>query len=326
MRYNQLKVFQNGGMIEFRTLENVLITSEPKGSLRIRRTGIIGLSFEQLANGSVVAYVLNFADVLDSSGATYGNTFNEVLLALSAFFELEAAVTQAGNGLSLSGREVQLGGALKKDTTISGAFQLILSGLAAFRVPTNIVQLGDTTWLYFGSETVDGTYRLGVTASSFALQKRISAVWATMYSSDATTKNESWTTCIETIGAGVTRTTVFFTVDLTSTNPLIVYTIPMDANSQYNVELNVNFRRNGSAGGGFARVQGGASRSTLGNGLFNGSMQVLVQENIAGAAPGFTHSVTGNDYNLIIDSNDAALKTRYTGTITIVKTLIPNTF
>jgi hypothetical protein len=272
MRYNQLKVFQNGGMIEFRTLENVLITSEPKGSLRIRRTGIIGLSFEQLANGSVVAYVLNFADVLDSSGATYGNTFNEVLLALSAFFELEAAVTQAGNGLSLSGREVQLGGALKKDTTISGFFNFILSGLNIFR--TSSKELEQT-----------------LTHTNGSIKKR----------------------------------TVAISVDVATTSAFTYFTLAMDANKQYAVEIFGKAQRNVQNGDGTFRVINGARRTTLpGGNTLSGTTNTIILESLAGA---FTMSAALSGNNVIFTvTNTVATKTRFEAWIEILETSIPDNF
>lgn len=90
--YSKLKVFENGGMIQFATEADELITSEPKGSVRILKTGN-GFSFEHVSTGSGIASVTNFADILDSSGAVYGASFADVLTALSFFFEVGAGST-----------------------------------------------------------------------------------------------------------------------------------------------------------------------------------------------------------------------------------------
>jgi hypothetical protein len=83
----KLKVFENGGMIQFATLTDELITSEPKGTVRIKKSGD-GFSFEKVETGASIAAVVNFSDVLDSAGVVYGADFDAVLTALSFFFEL----------------------------------------------------------------------------------------------------------------------------------------------------------------------------------------------------------------------------------------------
>jgi len=130
--YPKLKVFENGGMIQFATEADELITSEPKGSVRIRQVGE-GFSFEHIITCSGIASVTNFADILDSSGVVYGASFADVLTALSFFFEVAGGggtVTGANNGLSLDGANVQLGGALVKNTTITeNGFQAVQTRL-----------------------------------------------------------------------------------------------------------------------------------------------------------------------------------------------------
>lgn len=83
----------------------------------------------------------------------------------------------ANNGVNYAGGAVKLGGALLADTTISGLFQLIFSGIASLRFGTDIVQQQATGFYYFGDETTDGTFRLGLVAGSFVVQKRVVGVW-----------------------------------------------------------------------------------------------------------------------------------------------------
>jgi hypothetical protein len=83
----------------------------------------------------------------------------------------------ANNGLNYTGGAVKLGGALLADTTISGLFQLIFSGLTALRFTTDVVQQQATGFYYFGDEATNGSFRIGLVGGSFVIQKRIAGVW-----------------------------------------------------------------------------------------------------------------------------------------------------
>ena len=103
MIYSKLKVYEDGGMIVFQdNAASLPFLSEPKGTVRIRPTGVTGFTFEHLITGEPIAAVRDFADVLDSAGAAYGASQIAVWNALNAFFfELGgddlATVLSAGN-------------------------------------------------------------------------------------------------------------------------------------------------------------------------------------------------------------------------------------
>jgi cell division protease FtsH len=68
MIYSKLKVYEDGGMLVFQdNAASLPFLSEPKGTVRIRPTGVTGFTFEHLITGEPIAAVRDFADVLDSA-------------------------------------------------------------------------------------------------------------------------------------------------------------------------------------------------------------------------------------------------------------------
>jgi len=229
-------------------------------------------------------------------------------------------ITAPRNGISVDGATgaFEIGGALIKDTTISGLFQLILQGLTALRLNTDVVQQASTGAYYFGDENTNGTIRMCIVGSQFVVQQRVAGSYVTISSLGGTG------TKVEVLD-NVTIRRIPFVFDLTGVTLQTLATITLDAGFQYAYKIVANCKKVNVALGGNVIVTGGAMRPQVGAAsLHSASPNAQIQESVAGTLS-FSHALGTNVLNINATQTDA-VKTRYSGYIEIIITQITDAF
>lgn len=156
--YNQLRVYEDGGLIVFADASGTVFTSEPKGSVRVKSPSG-GMCFENIQTGDEIASVAAPGDVRDATGTAYGANFAAVLTALGAFFFIDSgggtaadvAYDNANSGLSASNVQAAI------DELAADEIFTRRPGLHNFNrggTPSGIVQVNDGVFVAFGFEVL----------------------------------------------------------------------------------------------------------------------------------------------------------------------------
>jgi hypothetical protein len=295
------------GILQLTSANQINIDSS--GSIRLTsNTNEVGI------NGNSLFYFgAENADGSFRIGITAGEFTIEKRIA--GIWTLQTLPVTANNGLNYTINAVKLGGALLANTTISGLFDLILSGLSAFKINTDIVEQQSTGKYIWGSNTVDGSYRIGVESGIFVAQRRIAGVWATINQDSEAIRTKSL--------GNVLKSETAFSVDVSSAVATTFLVLNLDINSQYAFNLTGSATRTGANGNASYQSVGGVRRSALGNTL-SGTASTIQLESLAGNFA-ISSALVGNTLEFRVTSS-VATKTRLEGILTIQKTTIPDNY
>ena len=119
----QLKVYLDGTMIAFTTVDDKPLQSYPRGWVVLEPLGTTGFTFLDADSNKTLYQVNGLDNILDITGTPYGVTQLDVFTALNAFLGFNSGggggVTGAENATFVSGGNVRLGGPLIQNTSIT---------------------------------------------------------------------------------------------------------------------------------------------------------------------------------------------------------------
>ena len=141
----QIKVYLDGTMVAFTTVDDVPLESYPRGWVVLQPLGTVGFTFTDADSNKVLYQIADFNNILDATGSPYGVTQLAVFSALNAFLGFNSGggggITGADNGNELIGTTVGWGGALNRPTSIGGNNQLLAIGYDGTFTPDPIQTL-----------------------------------------------------------------------------------------------------------------------------------------------------------------------------------------
>lgn len=121
-------------------------------------------------------------------------------------------------------------------------------------------------------------------------------------------------------GAQVQTIEVPFDITLVGNTYQTAYTLPINVSETIHFEFEALFRVIGQNGSGEARGFGGGYRNAAGGAALTSlNPQAVVHSALSGAAPGFSHAVSGNNYLFTINPMHVGNNVRFVGTIKITK-------